>query len=106
MSGRPGRSAPVLVVGGGIGGMAAALALSQRGIDVEVFEQSVEIGEIGAGLQLGPNGFAAMDALGVGERARARAVFTDELVMMDAIDGGEVARIPVGPDFRRRFNNP
>ena len=106
MSGRPGRSAPVLVVGGGIGGMAAALALGQQGFDVEVFEQSAEIGEIGAGLQLGPNGFAAMDALGVGERARARAVFTDELVMMDAIDGGEVARIPVGPDFRRRFNNP
>ncbi len=106
MKGRTGRSAPVLVVGGGIGGMAAALALSQQGFDVEVFEQSAEIGEIGAGLQLGPNGFAAMDALGVGERARGRAVFTDELVMMDAIDGGEVARIPVGQAFRRRFNNP
>ena len=86
--------------------MAAALALSQQGFGVEVFEQSAEIGEIGAGLQLGPNGFAAMDALGVGERARRSAVFTDELVMMDAIDGSEVARIPVGEAFRRRFNNP
>jgi len=99
-------SAAVLVVGGGIGGMAAALALSQQGFAVDVFEQSAEIGEIGAGLQLGPNGFAAMDALGVGERARRRAVFTDELVMMDAIDGAEVARIPVGEAFRRRFANP
>ena len=106
MKGRTGRSAPVLVVGGGIGGMAAALALSQQGFDVEVFEQSAEIGEIGAGLQLGPNGFAAMDALGVGERARGRAVFTDELVMMDAIDGGEVARIPVGHAFRQRLSHP
>ena len=106
MSGSRDRTAPVLVVGGGIGGMAAALALSQQGFRVEIFEQSTEIGEIGAGLQLGPNGFAAMDALGVGERARRRAVFTDDLVMMDAIDGSEIARIPVGEAFRRRFNNP
>jgi 3-hydroxybenzoate 6-monooxygenase len=106
MSGRFHPPGPVLVVGGGIGGMAAALALSQQGFGVEIFEQSAEIGEIGAGLQLGPNGFAAMDALGVGERARRRAVLTDELVMMDAIDGSEVARIPVGEAFRRRFNNP
>jgi 2-polyprenyl-6-methoxyphenol hydroxylase-like FAD-dependent oxidoreductase len=106
MSGRFHRPGPVFVVGGGIGGMAAALALSQQGFGVEIFEQSAEIGEIGAGLQLGPNGFAAMDALGVGERARRSAVFTDELVMMDAIDGSEVARIPVGEAFRRRFNNP
>ncbi|HEV3239300.1 MAG TPA: 3-hydroxybenzoate 6-monooxygenase [Casimicrobiaceae bacterium] len=99
-------AAPVLVVGGGIGGMAAALALSQSGFEVDLFEQSAEIGEIGAGLQLGPNGFAAMDALGVGERARRRAVYTDELVMMDAIDGSEVARVPVGEAFRHRFHNP
>ena len=106
MSGSRDRTAPVLVVGGGIGGIAAALALSQQGFRVEIFEQSTEIGEIGAGLQLGPNGFAAMDALGVGERARRRAVFTDDLVMMDAIDDSEIARIPVGEAFRRRFNNP
>ena len=97
---------PVLVVGGGIGGMAAALALHQQGFRVEVFEQQPEIGEIGAGLQLGPNGFAALDALGVGERARRRAVYTDELIMMDAIDASEIARVPVGEDFRTRFHNP
>jgi len=86
--------------------MAAALALHQQGFAVDVFEQSAEIGEIGAGLQLGPNGFAALDALGVGERARRRAVYTDDLVMMDAVDGSEIARVPVGEAFRRRFNNP
>ena len=100
------REGPVFVVGGGIGGMAAALALSQAGFAVELFEQQAEIGEIGAGLQLGPNGFAAMDALGVGERGRGRAVYTDDLIMMDAIDGAEVARIPVREAFRRRFGNP
>ena len=103
---RSAREGPVLVVGGGIGGMAAALALSQAGFSVDLFEQQAEIGEIGAGLQLGPNGFAAMDALGVGERARSRAVFTDDLIMMDAIDGAEVARIPVREAFRQRFGNP
>jgi len=53
----------IIVVGGGIGGMACALALNQAGFDVEVLEQAPEIGEIGAGIQLGPNAFPAFDAL-------------------------------------------
>jgi 3-hydroxybenzoate 6-monooxygenase len=97
---------PVLVVGGGIGGMAAALALAQLGHPVELFEQAAQLGEIGAGIQLGPNAFAALDALGCGPRARARAVYTDRLVMMDAVDGAEVARMEVGEPFRQRFGNP
>lgn len=98
--------APVLVAGGGIGGLAAALALSRQGIAVKVLEQSSQIGEIGAGIQLGPNAFCAFDALGVGERARRTAVYTDRLLMMDAIDESEVANMPVGEAFRRRFGNP
>jgi 2-polyprenyl-6-methoxyphenol hydroxylase-like FAD-dependent oxidoreductase len=97
---------PVLVAGGGIGGLAAALALVRRGFDVTVLEQSPEIGEIGAGIQLGPNAFSAFDALGVGEKARGRAVYTDCMVMHDAIDEYEVARVPTGEAFRRRFGNP
>jgi 2-polyprenyl-6-methoxyphenol hydroxylase-like FAD-dependent oxidoreductase len=99
-------TAPVLVAGGGIGGLAAALALARRGFAVKVLEQADRIGEIGAGIQLGPNAFSAFDALGVGERARARAVYTDRLVMMDAIDESEVASLPVGAAFRKRFGNP
>ena len=97
---------PVLVAGGGIGGLAAALALVRRGFDVEVLEQSPQIGEIGAGIQLGPNAFAAFDALGVGEKARGRAVYTDCMVMHDAIDETLVGRIPTGEAFRARFGNP
>jgi len=86
--------------------MAASLALSQLGFSVEVIEQAAEIGEIGAGIQLGPNAFTAMDALGMGERARQRAVYTDRLIMSDAVDGSEVANVPTGEAFRSRFGNP
>ena len=97
---------PVLVAGGGIGGIAAALALVRRGFDVKVLEQAPQLGEIGAGIQLGPNGFAAFDALGIGEIARARAVYTDAMVMHDALDETLVGRIPTGAAFRQRFGNP
>jgi 2-polyprenyl-6-methoxyphenol hydroxylase-like FAD-dependent oxidoreductase len=97
---------PILVAGGGIGGLACALVLSRQGYRVKVLEQASEVGEIGAGIQLGPNAFAAFDALGVGERARARAVYTDRMLMMDAVDARVVADVPLGEEFRRRFGNP
>jgi salicylate hydroxylase len=103
---RPSGPLPVLVAGGGIGGLAAALALVRRGFEVVVLEQAPEIGEIGAGIQLGPNAFHAFDALGVGDKARSRAVYTDCMVMHDAIDESLVARIETGEAFRRRFGNP
>jgi 2-polyprenyl-6-methoxyphenol hydroxylase-like FAD-dependent oxidoreductase len=105
MTSTPSRG-PVLVAGGGIGGLAAALALTRQGFDVQVLEQAAELGEIGAGIQLGPNAFSAFDALGVGPAARARAVYTDEMVMHDALDETLVGRIPTGEAFRARFGNP
>ena len=96
----------IIVVGGGIGGLAASLALVRQGFDVTVLEQAPEIGEIGAGIQLGPNAFSAFDALGIGEKARGRAVYVDEMIMHDAVDGALVGRIPTGEAFRKRFNNP
>ncbi|MFM8691095.1 MAG: 3-hydroxybenzoate 6-monooxygenase [Limnohabitans sp.] len=99
-------SLPVLIAGGGIGGLAAALALVRQGFHVQVFEQAPEIGEIGAGIQLGPNAFHAFDALGVGDKTRSRAVYTDGMVMHDAIDESLVGRIETGEAFRQRFGNP
>jgi salicylate hydroxylase len=102
----PNKDLPVIVAGGGIGGLAAALALSRQGYRVTVLEQAPEIGEIGAGMQLGPNAFHAFDALGVGDKARSRAVYTDCMVMHDAIDESLVGRIETGEAFRKRFGNP
>lgn len=97
---------PVLVAGGGIGGLATALALVRQGFHVKVFEQAPEVGEIGAGMQLGPNAFHAFDALGVGDKARSRAVYTDYMVMHDALDEYQIGKIPTGEAFRQRFGNP
>lgn len=95
-----------IIVGGGIGGAATALSLARQGIKVMLLEKAHEIGEIGAGIQLGPNAFSALDSLGVGEVARQRAVFTDHITMMDAINGEEVVHIETGQAFRDHFGGP
>lgn len=97
---------PILIAGGGIGGLAAALGLARKGLESVVLEQSSRFGEIGAGIQIGPNAFHAFDYLGIGDAARAKAVYIDGLVLMDSTTGEQVARIPVDEPFRRRFGNP
>jgi salicylate hydroxylase len=97
---------PVLIAGGGIGGLATAMGLAQKGVRSLVLERSAQLGEIGAGIQLGPNAFHAFDYLGVGEAARKMAVYVDALRLMDAMTGDEIARIPLDAPFRRRFKNP
>ena len=99
-----GASLPVLVAGGGIGGLAAALALARRGFTVEVFEQGAEFREIGAGIQLGPNVYRMFELLGLTDAIERWSAHPEHLVMMDALSGEQVARIPVGgEDYRRRF---
>ncbi|MEK9967013.1 MAG: 3-hydroxybenzoate 6-monooxygenase [Rhodospirillaceae bacterium] len=96
----------IVIAGGGIGGLSAALGLSLKGFDVVVLEKASEFGEIGAGIQLGPNAFHALDYFGVGAAARAKAVYVDMLRLMDAVDGEEIIHIPLDEPFRERFGNP
>ena len=96
----------IVIAGGGIGGVSAAIGLANKGYQVTVLEQAPQFGEIGAGIQIGPNAFHAMDYLGVGDAGRAKAVYIDKLIMMDGLTGDEVAHVDVGADFRARFRNP
>ena len=97
---------PILIAGGGIGGLSAALGLARAGSNVIVLEKAPALGEIGAGIQLGPNAFHAFDALGVGPSARAMAVYIDKLRLMDALTAEEIVHIDLGEKFRARFGNP
>ncbi|MEX0282283.1 MAG: 3-hydroxybenzoate 6-monooxygenase [Arenibacterium sp.] len=102
----PGASLPILIAGGGIGGLAAAIGLARAGFAVKVMEKASTFGEVGAGIQLGPNAFHAFDTLGVGEAARDMAIHIDALRLMDAMTGEEITHIPLGEAFRQRMGNP
>ncbi|MSQ70010.1 MAG: 3-hydroxybenzoate 6-monooxygenase [Betaproteobacteria bacterium] len=97
---------PVLVVGGGIGGFATALALARRNIPAHLFETATEFKEIGAGIQLGPNAFRMFDHLGVLEQMNNWAVLPDNIIFRDALTGEELIRVPAGNSMVKRFGYP
>src|SRR3954468_24101996 len=97
---------PVLIAGGGIGGLASALALARKGFKSIVLEQAPQFGEIGAGIQIAPNAWHALDALGVGGLVKKDAVFIERLLMMDGVSGEKIIDIPLDARFARRFRNP
>jgi len=96
----------IIISGGGIGGLATALALAQQGFQITVLERAPHYQEIGAGIQLGPNAFHAFDRLQLGDSVRAIAVFIDQLRLMDAITAEEITHIDLTSYFRQRFGNP
>jgi len=97
----------IIIAGGGIGGFAAALALSQKGRAVKLLEQASEFAEVGAGIQIGPNVFKMFEVLGVTDAINEVAVFPDNLVMRDALTGDRITSVPVGSDaFRARYKYP
>lgn len=98
---------PVIVVGGGLGGVATALALGQQGRTVRLLEQSDEIAPIGYGVQIGPNVLPALKRLGLHEQVLQTAYLPPELLLMDAYDGEPIFRIPLqGSAFRKRYPGP
>ncbi|SEK51143.1 salicylate hydroxylase [Roseovarius azorensis] len=85
----------IVVIGAGIGGLAVARALALRGAEVTVLEQALEIAEVGAGLQISPNGFAVLRALGLEDGLRAQAVQAQTVSLRD-YRRGEVLRLDLG----------
>ena len=97
---------PYIIIGGGIGGLACALALARKGFRTLLLEQAAEFGEIGAGIQLGPNVFRMFDKLGVTDKVRKLAVFPEYLMMRDTVTTDIVTRINLDESFIARFGNP
>lgn len=96
----------LLIAGGGIGGLATALGMARQGHRVTVLERRDRFTELGAGIQLGPNAFHALDELGVGEAVRERAVFIDELRLMDGLTDERINGMPLTGAYSERFGNP
>jgi len=101
-----GGSAPILISGGGIGGLITAYALARQGFPVRLFEQSPEFSEVGAGIQLGPNIFRALEKVGLKEAVLADAHIPPAQEMRDALTGKLITRIPLDDEFRKRFGQP
>ncbi len=98
---------PIIVAGGGIGGLACGLMLAKAGQKVIIIEQAKQFGETGAGIQIGPNAFTMFDAMGIRQSINQVAVFPDALVMMDALSGEQITRVPLNNDaFKAHFRNP
>ncbi|AGK56256.1 FAD-binding monooxygenase protein [Hyphomicrobium denitrificans 1NES1] len=103
MSTKPSR---VAIAGGGIGGIATALALSEHGIASEVYERRAAFPEEGAGIQIGPNGTRILQRLGVAELLESRAATPDALSVREGKTGHELTRLPLGTWIAERHGTP
>ncbi len=95
----------ICIIGGGIAGLTTAIALAQRGASVRVFEQAPEIKEVGAGLQISPNGLCVLSALGLGSAISQMSVRAQAVSLCDYAHGREVTRLDLsklaeGEDYR------
>jgi salicylate hydroxylase len=93
----------IVVVGGGIGGLAAAYALARKGAQVQLLEQSAEFGEVGAGIQLGPNVVRVLESWGLGDALRSVAAFPPCLRVRNAMNGSVLGELPLGQAMVQRY---
>jgi salicylate hydroxylase len=96
-------SSKLLIAGGGIGGLAAALACSQVGAQVQVLEQTEVLAEVGAGIQLGPNVVKILEGWGLGSKLRQVASFPARLEVRHAMSAAVLGVLPLGPDMIERY---
>lgn len=96
----------VVIAGGGIGGMSAALALLKRGIEVEVYEQAAALSEVGAGIQISPNGSRALDHLGAFERLQALSCTPDRKEFRLWSSGKTWPLFDLGPQAVEKYGYP
>ncbi len=94
------------MIGGGLGGLATALALSRKGYPVHLLEKAHEFGEIGAGIQIAPNGSRALDELGVLGETHSYAVYPQRLILVDALSDKILTTLDFGEKFRRAYEYP
>ncbi|MDO5087327.1 MAG: FAD-dependent monooxygenase, partial [Comamonadaceae bacterium] len=99
-------SKQLLIAGGGIGGMAAALATARAGWQVQVLERASALAEVGAGIQLGPNVTRVLHAWGLGQALAAVAAFPERLSVRDALSGAELGALPLGARMQARYGAP
>ncbi len=99
-------SSPVLIAGGGIGGLSAAIALAAKGIPSHVLERKPEFSEAGAGIQLGPNATRLLISLGVDKELAALVATPDALTVHDGTNGRLLTRLPLGSWIAARHGGP
>jgi salicylate hydroxylase len=96
----------VLIAGGGIGGLAAALACAQRGLPVQLLERAAQLSEVGAGIQIGPNVTRILQAWGLGAALAQVAAFPLQLQARDAQTGQVLGTLPLGERAQARYGAP
>jgi salicylate hydroxylase len=96
----------ILIAGGGMGGLATAIALANHGIESVVLEQAETFSEVGAGIQIGPNGMLVLEQLGVAKHLADRGAYPESIRIFDGLNGARLNEVPLGAFAAARYGAP